>query len=101
MLRERWLWPWSLLTSAPTGILTPTGVKLRSFRDFLGWLTIGGCLYLIECRITTDAPDVPFIERGIRLDPFSIAVIAWILAPLIHLIKERIDSQPNNRSRGP
>jgi hypothetical protein len=91
---ETWIWPFSLIAFAPTGIMTPTGIKLRSFSDFLGWLIIGGCLYLIDCLITTDMPDVPFIERGIRLGPFPFAVIGWMLAPLIQLMKERIESQP-------
>jgi hypothetical protein len=96
MLSERWYWPCSLFRLTPKGILTPTGIKLRSARDFLGWLIIGGGLYLIDCLITFDMPDVPLIERGIRLGPFPFLVIAWILGPLIQLIKERIDSQPRD-----
>ena len=83
MLREGW----------PRSLLTPTGIKLRSFRDLLAWLIIGGCLYLVDCLITTDMPDVPWIERGIHIGLFSFLVIAWMLAPLVQLIIERIDSQ--------
>jgi hypothetical protein len=91
---EKWIWPFSLLAPAPAGILVPTGIKLRSFRDFLGWLIIGGGLYLIDCLITNDRPDVPWIERGIRLGPLPFLIIGWMLGPLIQVIKERIDSQP-------
>ena len=94
MLHGRWPWPFSLLAFTPAGIMTPTGIKLRSFRDFLGWLIIGGCLYLIDCLITYDRPDVPWIERGMRLGLFPFLVVAWILGPLIQAVKERIDSQP-------
>jgi hypothetical protein len=87
MLREGW--PWSILTT--------TGIKLRSFRDFLTWLIIGVSLYLIDCLITTDMSDVPWIARGLHIGLFSFLVVAWMLAPVIQLIKERIDGQPRRQ----
>ena len=66
----------------------------KSFRDFLVWLLIGGYLYGIACLDAWDLPDVPWIERGIYPSLLSFAAAAWMLFPLIQLIRERIDTQP-------
>ena len=72
-------------------------VPIKSLRDFIRWLSIGAGLYLLDCFVATlehEAPDVPWIARGVRAAYLFFGTCGWLLAPLIFAIKERIDTQP-------
>ena len=71
-----------------------TLMPFKSFRDFLVWLLVGAYLYGMACLDASNLPDVPWIERGIYLGLLPFAVFAWMLLPLIQLIREQIDTQP-------
>jgi hypothetical protein len=72
-------------------------INLRPFaslRQFLAWLSFGGCSYIFDCVLVYDVPDVPWIERGVFAGPAFFFTVGWVLFPLVQLIRERIDTQP-------
>jgi hypothetical protein len=51
---------------------------------FLAWVLIGACLYAVDCLLVNDAPNVPWIERGIYAGRLFLLTVVWfVLVPLI------------------
>jgi hypothetical protein len=64
-------------------------VPIKSPRDFIRWLSIGAGLYLLDCFVATlehEAPDVPWIARGVRAAYLFFGTWGWLLAPLISAV---------------
>lgn len=75
-------------------------VPIKSLRDFIRWLSIGAGLYLVDCLVATlehEAPDAPWIARGVHPAYLFFGTCGWLLAPLIFAINERMDTQREAR----